>query len=479
MRNFKEIINRLWNSPTFTTWGSFIAKPLNIVLLMPLILSIFPTEDTAVWFLFLLFIGLQNIADFGFGITFVRAIAYAVGGAKEIVIFSNKAPRKTSQEPNNQLIAEIQHSMRWLYLGLALFTLLVLGSAGTWAVLKPLSESNYSGLHGELAWAIIVLATSLRIYANSYKSYLLGLNEVALIKRWETLINSLQILSSYAVVWFTKDLLLLVVVHQFWAVVLVVTFSQLSRYKKLNFKIKFSFETFKRIFLSIFPSAWRSWVGVLMSYGVLQLSGIIIAQMGNAAQTSAYLLSLKIADVLAQFSGAPFYSKLPLLARLKAEGKHEQLLKIAKKGMLFTLSVFAVGYISVLFAADFFLNLLGSNTVFVSQNVWIALGLAYFVERYGAMHIQLYSTTNHIIWHKANGISGSIYLILSYLLIDMGVIAFPLSYLTAYLLFYAWYAAWHSYREFGMKFLSFELKTSFFPLMSILLADVLAVFWFS
>jgi hypothetical protein len=88
------------------------------------------------------------------------------------------------------------------------------------------------------------------------------------------------------------------------------------------------------------------------------------------------------------------------------------------------------------------------------------MGLSMFAERYGAMHIQLYSTTNHIIWHIANGVSGVIYLIVVLILFkQIGVYSFPLGTLISYLGFYCWYSAMHSYRAFGLDFWTFERST--------------------
>jgi uncharacterized membrane protein YdcZ (DUF606 family) len=92
------------------------------------------------------------------------------------------------------------------------------------------------------------------------------------------------------------------------------------------------------------------------------------------------------------------------------------------------------------------------------------LGLAFFTERFGAMHIQLYSTTNHIIWHVGNGVSGTIYLVVSLVTLPrLGVFAFPLGMLVGYLCFYSWYAAWHVFRTFEMDFFRFQRGTVLAP----------------
>jgi hypothetical protein len=102
------------------------------------------------------------------------------------------------------------------------------------------------------------------------------------------------------------------------------------------------------------------------------------------------------------------------------------------------------------------MNFLGSNIPFVDPKLWALIGLAFFVERFGAMHIQLYSISNKIVWHIANGITGGLYLLLALSTYKwLGVYSFPISMLVAYLLFYSWYTAAKSYQIYWDEFLEF------------------------
>ena len=129
---------------------------------------------------------------------------------------------------------------------------------------------------------------------------------------------------------------------------------------------------------------------------------------------------------------------------------------------------FVIGFIIMgIFATPLF-KIIGSNAAFPEPIFWSLLGLAVFCERYGAMHIQLYSTTNHIIWHIANGISGLIFITTALLLFPyIEVYAFPVAMIAGHLLFYDWYSALHSYRSFNLNFFNFEPKTSLAPFLAV------------
>jgi len=190
---------------------------------------------------------------------------------------------------------------------------------------------------------------------------------------------------------------------------------------------------------------------------VLYASGLVYAQIANAAALSTYLLAFRAIQLVSELSQAPFYSKIPVLARLRSEGRFADQMTMAQRAMRLSHWTYAAGFVAIGLAASPLLASIGSRVQFADARLWALLGLAFFVERYGAMHIQLYSTTNHIIWHVANGVTGVIYVVTSALLLrPLGVYAFPTAVLIAYLGFYSWYAAGHVYRIFSTGFVRFE-----------------------
>jgi hypothetical protein len=261
-------------------------------------------------------------------------------------------------------------------------------------------------------------------------------------------------------------LLSLVIANQAWTILNIFRNRWLCRKVEDGQYKKFTGSVIHRdVFDATWQSAWRSGLGILTGYGFIQASGILYAQMSSAANVASYLLALRFIQAISQFSQAPFYSKLPLLARLRAQGDYRQQIQVAQIGMKRSYWTYIIGFISVGLFADPLLHMLHSNANFVSPALWTLLGLAIFAERYGAMHLQLYSTTNHIIWHVANGVTGIIFLIASLALIGhIGVYAFPASMLISNIGFYAWYSAGHSYRAYNLHFWSFERSTMILPL---------------
>jgi uncharacterized membrane protein YdcZ (DUF606 family) len=203
-----------------------------------------------------------------------------------------------------------------------------------------------------------------------------------------------------------------------------------------------------------------------MSQGLIQASGIAYAQLETSGRVASYLFGLRLVQAISQFSQAPFYSKLPMLARLRAAGKIDDQLDIAQRGMKLSYWSFVVAFVGIGLAAIPLFSFIQSNADFPDPLMWSMLGIGTLAERFGAMHIQLYSTTNHIIWHIANGVSGFIYLITSIILYPLiGVYAFPAGMIAGNLLFYDWYSAFHSYKTFELRFRQFERKTALAPVL--------------
>lgn len=476
-KNISFYLLKLWESPTLMTWGSLAINSSKLILVLPLVLNKLSAEETSVWLIFQTIIGLQIVIDMGFNTSVGRSISMGFGGLRTLSTSFDKKVRE-SEGTNWQLISEVFFTSRFVYFRLALLYVFLLASAGTALIIRPISTLGSQLEIGYYAWLIVVLTNPIVLYGNIYNAYLVGLDKIALLRRWDMLIGLGNIIGSVFVLLFQPNLIFLVINNQFWQLVKCARNYFLSRQVEDKKMIQFKKLPFNRsIFKQIWSPTWRSGIGVLMSYGLTQLSGLFYAQFGKAIEISSYLLSLRIVQVLSDFSRAPFYSKISTLTILRARGEFDNQLTLAKKGMTLTYWIFVLGFISVSVSADFLLSFINSKTPFVDDFLWILMGLGVFMERFGAMHIQLYSTTNRIVWHISNSISGLIYIVVCLMTFNsMGVYTFPIALLTSNLLFYSWYCSNKSYKLFQTNFFSFERKTFIPPFISIIIFSFMLYF---
>lgn len=461
---------KIWDSPTFTTWGSFIATLLGWVLLLPFALNRLTTSEIALWYFFRIFTDLRPIVDMGFSPTFIRQIAYAFGGSGEFENPVQKSLGSSNPEVHWGAVEKTYFTMEYIYIRLAIILLIFLATLGTLSTIRPISLTERP-TQGWVAWGLVIISTSIYLRGNSYTSFLQGSNNIPLYRRWEALFAMGAIPTGVIVLLLGGGLLGLVATEQFWLIVSVLRNRFLTKricQFEINRPLKTQFS--REVFNVIWPRSCRSGLGILMGYGVMQFSGLVYSQVGNTPDVAAYLLALRFAQNISTFSRVPFYSRLPQMATLYASNRHEELLAIAKRGMKISHWLYSLGFISFGIIAPIALSVIKSNTGFVPQSLWAIMGLGFFAERYGAMHLQLFTLTNRVVWHIVNGVTGTIALLIAFITLKpLNIYAFPVGYAVANIGFYAWYSAKLSYQTFKISFLKLEFTSLLIPLWIYLL----------
>src|SRR5260370_35749782 len=67
----------------------------------------------------------------------------------------------------------------------------------------------------------------------------------------------------------------------------------------------------RQILAWAWPPAWKGFIYQFASYGVVQMSVIILANHANASMVASYLCALRTHSLLREFAAAPFLSQLP------------------------------------------------------------------------------------------------------------------------------------------------------------------------
>jgi O-antigen/teichoic acid export membrane protein len=454
----------IWASPTWMTLFSLSFKSLSFFLLLPFLLFKLPTEEIALWYLFGIFISLQSLADFGFYNTFVRFISYSLsGGCQSLddLCHIENQNRKISK-PNLELTGDIIGTMNRMYsiLSFAIFILLFLLSP----LLSNTIDQIETPVEGWYAWIIVIIASTINFYGRKYSNYLLGQNKVALVRKWEALFALFAFISDFIVLFTYSSILLLVISNQVWLVI------GLFRNKYLAYNYSLSFEKFKnrkfnkQVFNLAWPFAWKAGISSLTAQGTASASSIVYAQMGGASEIATYLFAIKAITALRSFAQAPFYSKIPLLSQLRGRNEVSKWEQTAQRSMLFANTIMVLGIIIVDIYGAFIFKLFKSNIDFPNHILWINIGFAFLLHRYGAMHTQLYITMNKVNSHINDTVSSVIMVIVWILFYKTyGVMVFPIGMSIGYGLFYIWFAAYYSFKYITLSFYEYEIKANIVP----------------
>lgn len=455
------MIKKLWNSPTFMTWGNLSAKSSALVVLLPIVLSNFSQEDIVVWYLYFTIVSLQMLIDFGFLPTFSRLFSYSNSGTKIYEIKSINIKQDADGKPNKKSLYYVFLATKKIYLYMSIISFFLAITIGSFLVSDSIEKSTIP-TESWLGWIFVIFIASFNLYANSYVAYLLGIDKVALVQRWQMITSLLSVISSSIIIFLTESLMYGIIGYYFWFIVnFVINYNLFNIYfidLKLNKNIKKIFYLIKKI---IWPTAWKSGLGIFMSNGIIQFSGMIVAKLETTQISASYLIALQIIRAISSFSQAPFYSRLPYFTKLFSQNDFKSLIIISKDRMKKSFFVYILMFFIVGLFANKFFEMINSNSTFVDIDLWILIGLAFLLERYGAMYLQLYTLTNHIIWHIANGITGVLMIFLVFLLHSyIGIYAFILSMLISYLLFFLPLVLYKSYKYYNLFFFKQE-KDSF------------------
>ena len=448
------------------TLFSLSSKSLNFILITPFLLASFSSEEIAFWYLLGIFINMQALADFGFYNTFVRFIALALsGGCSKIEDFKRiEKMGRTITSPNISLAGRIIGTMKRTYVILTSLLIFVL------LLLSPLLLQNVNSLEdpaiGWTCWGIVIFFSFINFVGRPYSNFLLAQNKVALVRRWEGYFNSIALVLNILVVVFSKSLILLVFTNQICVALNVVV----NRYLVENVEGIYKYHCFrattydKEVFRYIWPQAWRAGLSSLTTQGVVSASGLIYAQVSTAASASSYLFAEKLYTAMRAFSTAPFYSKIPLLVTLRGQEKVREWEQVAQKGMFYASSIMVFGIIFFDLLGSYLFSIIKSNVDFPDHILWLLLGWAYLLHRYGAMHTQLYTTINKVNSHISDIVAGIIMIIVWIFCLNvLGVYVFPVGMLCGYLGFYIWFAGYFSYKVIYSPIIQFELKANMIP----------------
>ena len=480
--SLKGLPRLLWNSPTYTTAGNFVVTSIKGIILYPIVLSRSNENEVAIWLLWISIINLSHMLDMGFVGSFSKHISYVMGGVKSIVLYKKdfNFGQFSTGSPNWPLMEKLYSMMGLIFFGLAVISIGILSTLGTLSVKRViLINTNISELW--MAWWFIVLTIGVMIYGRKYRAILHGMNYIPLINRWNILYTLLGIVFSLFAYYIFNSIIAIIVVTQTFVMFTVIRDRYLLKYVVEDKR----FSKFKKIswsqecFWPVFSPSWRSAISMVSAVGVVEATGIIYAQVANVKMLTAYLLSLRIMNVMSSISRAPFYSKLPKYARLRAEGKIHELVNTVKRSITISLFTFVLGAISVALFIEPILVMIQADSSFVPISLWLLMANVWFIERNHGMHAQIYGTINHEPFYIPISITGLINIgIIVLFMNQLDVWVFPIAHGISNLIINNWWnvkISLHSLNQHAFKFLgsSFILPFIVFIILQFLVLIIL------
>jgi hypothetical protein len=451
-----------WNSPTVTSWCTLAARTIQWLLLVPFIFSYLTTPEATVWLIFQTILGLHILADMGMTTTFTRAFSSAFGGAEALENVDGSARADGISRVNTKLLAEIMAASKVAYRRLALTATIGLALGATAFLLNPI-KAVPAPIEAWIAWLAILVSSTYTFYGNCHISYLQAAEQIPAINRARAITIILGTVSCILVLHWGGGLLGVMVAQQFWQVIFVIGIANRVRLDGTLAAERADVGSVAHVWRYVWPATWRSGIGLFVGFAVVQISGLVYAQYATAAQAATYLFTLRLLQGMTMFSAPPFYTRIPRMSRLWVQGDRASLVALIERAMRHVFWIYSGLLVSIGLIMPPLLAAVGSNVTFPGGTVWAIFGVAGLVERIGAAHVQVYSLSNKVVWHVANGLGGTIFILVSIFLVPrMELLGFALASLTSAMA-YAAYSLLMCRNLLGARFVALSVIAASMP----------------
>lgn len=411
------------------------------------------------WYSLMTLQGMQFLVLLGLSPTITRATSYAMNGAKQCDLHNGAVYKGGARLPNRELLSQLVRTMSAIHVMLSLVWFLICLLVGLLLLPNLTREAAPPLTHGLwVAWGVYSITSAFRCHCWLYSSYLLGTGEITTCRRRETAGWALAAALQLPVLLHGGSILLLTIVFQAAQLGIGLALRHAARNQggmpmRGLPTSQFSFG----LLMAIWSQSWRSAVGQFLSLGLTQATGLFYASVGKLAHASSYLLALTLLRQLSLFAQVPFYSHIPELTYLRARGERAKFARLAARTMTASHWILLSGVIIFSIMAPPLFTLLHSNTPPPPPLLWALLASALFLERFSGMHMQLYTTSNRVLWHIANGVTAAITIVtMVWLFPYFGVYAFPAAAIAGQLGFGVWYSASLSYASMETSSLRYE-----------------------
>ena len=438
-----RIFSKITNNATAMVWANQLIAVGSSLFVLPLLLKKFDEVEISFWFLITVFLQLTMLADSGFGPSLVRAVSYLKAGAKHLPKNKKEFDRTEggSGSPNFEKLTDLLITSRKIYNVVSYGAVLLLCTAG---VLISWNIYELSGYRSDFAYSylLIILNSFLILKIVKWNSFMVGLDFVAKVNRFNILVGSARLISFVAILVFVPSIFYLMIFNVLSSIATLIYIRRFVRrwYTKhgcsLRGKNYFDKDLFSTIWLATWKMGGIQWGNYLINYGL----SIIIAQVPNVSLMASFLFTQRVIFIFRRISEAPFYANIQKVYGHIARKRFDLFRRMASKYIFLNL-VILIGSLSVVgIFGNSVLSFFEIETQLLPTWIFIILSLSMIFEIHAEIHRNIYISTNHIPFLIPIIISGILILVLGFLFLPkFGLISIVLVQLMVQLSFNYWY----------------------------------------
>lgn len=317
--------HRLLHSPVLWSWAFQGLRVASGLILLPLVLrpEIMGGNDLGMYWVFMELSSLVILFDFGFSPSVGRNVSYAMAGATHLKA-EGLVDTPAGGQPNRALLWQLLHSTQRLFLVLSLAALVVIGIVGSLTVASRVQETSHPELTWT-AWALVLGASVLEIYAGWWNTYLRGLNQVLPSARIAAIAYALRLVLASGFLIAGWGLMALPVAGLISSTV----HRSFSKRRCLAFLGAAPATVPSESLLAVlWPNSWRTGLQFLSVYLATRANTLICSHYLGLNVTSSYGLTAQVTQLISSMALVWCSVKWPLVGQLGKLQNTEALRKL-------------------------------------------------------------------------------------------------------------------------------------------------------
>ncbi|MDR2840734.1 MAG: hypothetical protein LBV75_05665 [Paludibacter sp.] len=413
------------------TYAATSMRLISGACILPFSLKMFPSEEMGVWQIFLQFITVPAILDFGFANSFVRNITYVFSGAKELRT-TGFGTTPTDSEIDYGLLKSLLRAMRFFYGVLAVIFLLLFTVAGSFYLHSILKSYSGDTTNIWVAWLLFGGALAYEVYTYYYNAILVGRGQVKTSQKITILAQSTRIVVTIALLLLGLKLLALVIGLLAADIISrsIATRMFYDRHTKDRLAAASVTMPVRKTIKTLAPNAFK--VGI-MTVGVFlrQKAIVLIAPYFlPLSLIASFGTSKQIIDMISGLGNAWWGAFHPQATQYTMQNRKDDLKRMYIKSIGAALLSFVVLGTAFVLTGNIILDFINSKTFLLPQFCLIVMLIFSFLDLTQAISSGFLLVGNQVPFYKSNLVAGALtvgILLLMFYFTNLGVWSLILS----------------------------------------------------
>jgi hypothetical protein len=418
----RPIINQLRkfsNSPTVLSQVGGLVNMGSALLVLPLMVSLLPASEIALWLYYSLFVGLGMMADFGFGPSLLRSTSYFISGAKTIPL-GNEKIEKISAGPNlgglESLLSTYLVCYRWILI-ISVILAAVLGMFFSGGVINASADPRQSIISGILILAAMAVGLRAAVWSN----YIQGLGFVADCKRMELILGLARILFYTAALLLGGGVLGMAIAS---VIISCITYCwqkhvAVARHRQFGCSWPLQVGYDKELFQRTWPATWRQGAIGIGGYLITQSGGLVSGALKDSSLMASYLFTLRLLGIARNLALAPVQVAVPRFIQLRTCGDISGLKKELVYRTILCLVIASSLCAAFWLAIGYYVEWAGKDLRLLSWPMYLVASITALLEVNHCAFSVFYITKNKVPFLWASIISGIAIISLGLLVVNV------------------------------------------------------------